>query len=336
MNKDNSISSIPPVVSVIIPIYNTEIFLRDALDSICNQTLQELEIILINDGSTDGCQSIIEEYALKDIRIQWYMQYNQGQAVARNNGLLFAKGKYIYFMDSDDILDTNALQQCYQVCEQNELDSSIFDAEAFIDNCKVPDTYNYNRKGIINEDRLWNGLELLNYELEHYIFFASPCLFFTKRAFLKNKFEGFPSGIIHEDHAFAMQIMLNAQRIRYIAQPYFKRRVRANSTMTATFGMRNIEGYTTVCTRIRSWAQFHEEYSSINNYLTQTLNAVIWEGHKMTLLEKIETLCRFRRLKLSKYITFRSWMVFWFYTFYRPVVHFRNQGAYFRKNQKMA
>ena len=108
MKEDSSI--VIPCVSVIIPIYNTENYLREALDSICNQTLQELEIILINDGSTDNSQAIIEEYAQKDIRIHYSIQSNQGQGVARNNGLQLATGKYIYFMDSDDILETDALR----------------------------------------------------------------------------------------------------------------------------------------------------------------------------------------------------------------------------------
>lgn len=302
-----------PKVSVIIPIYNTGKYLREALDSICNQTLRELEIILIDDGSTDNSQSICEEYALKDNRIQWRSQPNQGQAVARNNGLLSATGKYIYFMDSDDILDTKALQQCYDTCEQNSLDTVVFDAETIVEDNRVPNTYNYCRKGIVSENKVWEGPELLDYELEHSIFFVVPWLFFTRHTFLRQYFNGFPPGVIHEDHLFAMQIMLNAGRIKYISQPFFKRRIRQGSTMTTAFSMRNIEGYTCVCTQINSWVQQHEEWrKTICNYLTQTLNAVIWSGHKMTLTEKIETICRFKRLKLCKYITLRNWLVFWF------------------------
>lgn len=306
-------SNSSPKVSVIIPIYNTEIYLRESLNSICNQTLQELEIILINDGSIDNSQSIIEEYALRDVRIRYITQPNQGQGVARNNGLQLATGQYIYFMDSDDILDTDALCQCFKVCEQDKLDFVFFDADTIVEDNNTPTAYKYCKKGIISENKLWNGIELLNDELQYNVLSVSPCLFFTNHTFLKKNFSGFPSNIIHEDHIFAMQIMLNAKCVRYIAQPYFKRRIRANSTMTTTFSMRNIEGYTTVCTRIHDWTQKHEEWTScINLYLTKTLNAVIWESHKMCLLEKIETICRFQRLRLIKYVTFRNWMVFWF------------------------
>ena len=98
-----------PKVSVIIPIYNTALYLSEALDSICNQTLKEIEIILVNDGSTDNSLEIIREYSLRDNRITYFSQPNQGQGVARNLGLSHAVGKYIYFMDSDDILSIETL-----------------------------------------------------------------------------------------------------------------------------------------------------------------------------------------------------------------------------------
>ena len=308
--SDNILSI--PKVSIIIPIYNTAPFLSETLDSICNQSLKELDIILINDGSTDESPNIIEEYVRKDNRIKHLTQPNQGQSVARNNGLQLAKGKYIYFMDSDDILDTDALKKCYNMCEKDELDFVFFDATV-ISSPNDSNTFAYCRKEIISEDKLWNGIDLFNYELEHNIFIVSPCLCFTSHQFLKSCFSGFPPGIIHEDHAFAVQIRLNAHRIRYISQPYFKRRVRANSTMTNDFSMRNIDGYTTVCARIRNWTQQHPEWGSvINLYLIKTLNSVIWLGHRMTLLEKIETACRFQRMSISQYVTYKNWIVFWF------------------------
>ena len=82
--------------------------------------------------------------------------------------------------------------------------------------------------------------------------------------------------------------------------------------MTRRFSMRNIEGYTTAFTEIRNLQQQHPEWTSvINKYLIKTLNDVIWAGHRMSFLEKIETACRFRRLSFSKYVTFRNWAVFW-------------------------
>ena len=95
-----------PKVSVIIPIYNTEKYLRKCLDSVCNQTLSDIEIICVNDCSTDNSLEILEEYASKDNRIKLIdFKENKGAAVARNAGIDEAKGEYIGFVDSDDFVD---------------------------------------------------------------------------------------------------------------------------------------------------------------------------------------------------------------------------------------
>lgn len=311
MNHCITNSNPPPKVSVIIPVYNTGDYLRETLDSICSQTLEELEIILLDDGSTDNSARIMKEYAKHDSRIQYHRQPNQGLSVARNQAMKHATGKYIYFMDSDDILDKNALQQCYQTCEKENLDFTFFDAEPIIessDNSNIP---GYNRKEKIDEN-IWKGIDLLNYELNNHLFRTPVWLCFVNRQFLSKFFKRFPPGIIHEDHPFALQIYLHAERVCYIPQAFFKRRIRSGSIMTQRFSMRNIEGYTTVFTEICNLTPQHPEWASvINKYLYQTLNDVIWAGHRMTFLEKIETACRFKRLSLSKYVTIRNWAVFW-------------------------
>lgn len=98
-----------PLVSVIIPIYNTEKFLPLCINSVLNQTLTDIEVLLVNDGSTDGSGKICDEYACKDQRIQVIHTLNQGVSHARNQGLETAKGEYIAFMDSDDWIETDTL-----------------------------------------------------------------------------------------------------------------------------------------------------------------------------------------------------------------------------------
>ena len=100
-------------VSVIIPVYNVEKYLRECLDSVINQTLKDIEIICVNDGSTDNSLQILEEYAQKDERIKIIAQENKGQAVARNVGIKIAQGEFIGFLDSDDYLDLNFYENLY-------------------------------------------------------------------------------------------------------------------------------------------------------------------------------------------------------------------------------
>ena len=97
-------------VSIVIPVYNAENFIKDCLDSILSQTYKDFEVILINDGSTDSSEKIIEEYIKKDDRICLINQENQGAPKARNLGIKKSKGKYIMFFDADDILKQNSLE----------------------------------------------------------------------------------------------------------------------------------------------------------------------------------------------------------------------------------
>lgn len=115
-----------PKVSVIIPVYNVEKYLRQCLDSVINQTLTDIEIICVDDGSTDSSLAILEEYASKDDRIKILKQQNAGAGVARNTGLTIAKGEYLYFFDSDDFLELNALEKLYQQAICVSADICIF------------------------------------------------------------------------------------------------------------------------------------------------------------------------------------------------------------------
>ncbi|MDR1195919.1 MAG: glycosyltransferase [Endomicrobium sp.] len=111
-------------VSVIVPVYNVEKYLKQCLDSIINQTMRDIEIICINDGSTDGSLSVLEYYALKDNRIKIIDKKNGGLSSARNSGLRKAEGEYISFVDSDDWIDGNFLETLYDAAVSNDADIS--------------------------------------------------------------------------------------------------------------------------------------------------------------------------------------------------------------------
>lgn len=111
-----------PKVSIIIPVYNVEKYLRNCLDSVIKQTLKDIEIICVDDESPDNCGTILDEYALKDNRIKVIHQKNKGVAVARNKGLDIALGDYIGFLDSDDMLDVDFYEKLYNKAKKNKLD----------------------------------------------------------------------------------------------------------------------------------------------------------------------------------------------------------------------
>ena len=100
-----------PKVSIIIPVYNTAPYLRECLDSVVNQTLKDIEIIIVDDGSTDGSTEICKEYAAKDCRIKLLIQENQGVVVARNSGISLASAPYVGFVDSDDYIELDMYEE---------------------------------------------------------------------------------------------------------------------------------------------------------------------------------------------------------------------------------
>ena len=121
-------------VSVIIPVYNVEKYLEECLDSVCNQTLANIEIICVNDGSTDGSVDILNAYAEKDDRIKIISQSNQGLGASRNNGLKASSGKYILFLDSDDYIDLTSLEKLVDNIVSNDSDMVLFKFQNFDDN----------------------------------------------------------------------------------------------------------------------------------------------------------------------------------------------------------
>lgn len=122
-----------PKISVIIPVYNVEKYLRECLDSVVNQTLRDIEIICINDGSTDNSLEILREYEKQDSRIKIIDKKNEGAGAARNLGLKSATGDYVIFFDSDDYMEFTALEKLYQNITDNNADISICKSYEFYD-----------------------------------------------------------------------------------------------------------------------------------------------------------------------------------------------------------
>lgn len=118
-------------ISVVIPAYNAVDYLDEGISSIVNQSFKDLEIICVDDGSTDNTLEVLQSYASKDDRIQVYHQENQGPDGATDTGISKATGKYIYLMDADDILDLNALEELYDIMEEKDLDFVIFKAISY-------------------------------------------------------------------------------------------------------------------------------------------------------------------------------------------------------------
>lgn len=305
-------------VSVVIPVYNTEKYVREAVESIRRQTLKELEIIIINDGSTDRSLEILEELATADNRIQVYSQTNQGQSVARNVGIAHVCGKYIYFMDSDDLLKEQAIEMCYRKCEAEQLDFVFFDASSFHEDTvkNIHSTLNYKRADKL-EKRIYTGQEAFKAQLQNREFTSSPCLNLVRKHFLEDNHLLFHPGIVHEDQLFTALLYLQAERVACINQSFFLRRIREDSTMTRKFSLRNLEGYLTVTHEILDFKKQSSNSTTqaiIDLYLSQMLDSVVWQAHSLRLQSRLRLawLCLFR---YKRYVSTRSIGILLFKTF---------------------
>ena len=219
-------------VSVVIPVYNVENYVRDCLDSIVNQTLTDIEIICINDGSPDNSLDILYEYANKDKRITVIDQENGGHAVATNRGIELATGECLFLMDSDDVLELNALELSFNRLKEKDVDFVIFKAINYND---AEDRY-YETE-VYSMNKIYNkvGDEVFNYQdIGDLMFQASvtPWSKLYKRDFVNNEHIRFPEGLIFEDNVFFFKALLKAKRICFLNEFLFIRRWYSTSSTT--------------------------------------------------------------------------------------------------------
>lgn len=235
-----------PKVSVVVPVYNTEHYLASCLDAVLGQTLEDIEVICVNDGSVDRSIDILREYALKDPRVIVVDQPNRGCAGARNTGCTHAKGDYLYFLDSDDYLDRDALSELYERASTHELDVLYFAAVPFFEDDSMEAEYSdfssyYQRCGEYNG--VMPGTQLLAEMYANNDYKPSACLQMIRAEYFRSAGLSFYEGILHEDNLFSFLCILQAQRVEYTPKPYYHRRVREGSIMTLERGAENLRGF---------------------------------------------------------------------------------------------
>lgn len=229
-----------PKVSVIIPVYNTEKYLRECLDSAVNQTLKDIEIICVDDGSTDGSLEILHEYAAKDSRFSVFSQENSGQSVARNVAMKRAHGKYFFFLDSDDYLETVALERMVVLAEEEELDVVVCGR-----------IIRYERDDLLRESALKmeeqtpvrSGIAYMREAKNRRYYSNTAATKLVLRELVENYGISFPEGIIHEDTLFIFLVFMAASRVVQIPDELYGRRIREGSTMTTPVSYKNVHGY---------------------------------------------------------------------------------------------
>ncbi|SHE95175.1 glycosyltransferase [Schwartzia succinivorans] len=219
-------------VSVVVPVYNVEKYLKDCLDSLERQTLKNIEVIMVNDGSTDGSRNIAEEYACRNDNFLLIDRLNGGLSAARNTGMSFAKGKYIYFLDSDDYLVDNALELLYKKSENDNLDVLLFTSYTFHDDS--PELIMEKHVKYRGEyTHVYSGLQALQKFIDNNDVCISCCWIFSRLGVIRENKLKFYEGIIHEDHLFQWQILSLSKRVAVLNSPLYCRRICPGSITSA-------------------------------------------------------------------------------------------------------
>lgn len=242
-----------PKVSVIVPVYNTEKYLRKCIESLVNQTLEDIEIVIINDGSKDSSEDIIKEYIKRyPDKFVYRYQENSGQAVARNKALDLCNGEYIGFLDSDDFVREEMFERMY---------NKAVEANADYVACGYTDLTYEGEKEIELQHYVASKVALKTKDMYSGAL-VSPFLHLYKTDIVKKAQVKFPEGVIYEDTAFYLNLIPHIKTLAVIEEPLAYRVRHSNSTMT-TFKAEKVAQIFRV---IDASVQYYKEHGFFDMY----------------------------------------------------------------------
>lgn len=220
------------LVSIIIPVYNIENYLEECINSVEIQTYKNLEIILIDDGSSDKSGELCDEYAVKDDRVKVIHKKNGGLSEARNVGIETATGEYLYFLDGDDVIPTCTIEKLLNACENAGADVAFSGMKRFFD--ELPQLQNNENIMVVLDKTEAIRRMLLNDGCGH-----EACAKLYKKIIWEN--ERFPKGKIYEDYATLYKIMSKCKKIVILQENLYWYRIRKSSIMHSGITQKNMQ-----------------------------------------------------------------------------------------------
>ncbi len=250
-----------PLVSVIVPVYNVEPYLHRCIDSLVHQTLKDIEIILIDDGSTDGCGKICDEYAAADTRIRVVHQENAGLSEARNAGIDRAQADYLMFVDSDDWVQAEFCEIPLMLAKEHQADLVMFQAR-FIK----------SRRHWVNHTTISDGTKTQTDAIRLLIDgvgMAAWNKLYHRKLFLENRY---PKGRVYEEVSLTPILVHEAKIIMYSSAILYNREYR-NGSITTILSEKNAEDYFDALRfatqNLRKWGYVQESESYLNRRLLE-------------------------------------------------------------------
>ena len=282
------------LISVIIPVYNARAYLDACITSVLSQTYANTEVLLVNDGSSDGSGDICNAYAEKDPRVRVFNKPNGGASSARNEGLRHAKGEYLYFLDADDRIVPTLLEKLHADATKNGSELVFFDAWAVDEDTGRQTDANYGHKERYTPD---TGRRLMEKMVANRDFHMGVWQLFYKKSFLDRTGLTFVEGIVYEDYLFACQAYCLAERVSYVPEFLYYRLYHANSVMTSKKTLKNYVSAETVYYGVRDFSQQNpnavpDAYIARGAYNALTCYEALSAQEKASVKERADALKR--------------------------------------------
>ncbi len=270
--------NIRPLVSVIIPVYNGEEFVSDCLGSVFAQTLQGVQVICVNDGSTDRSGEILAAYQQQHPDMIIVTQENGGLSAARNAGIEKASGEYIDFLDCDDMLRPNALEVLYNRAHQNALDMLLYDGDTVYASEDLRrsnpgyETLYHTKVKLGTEPMTGEALFVCLTDGESYR--ATACMYLLRLDYVRCQGFRFIPGIYYEDNVFTIQCLLGAERCSLEPTPFYLRSLRGESIVTSHKNYRHARSYYICETEIQHYLLTHSLGAETIRCANKQINAL--------------------------------------------------------------
>lgn len=271
------------LISVIIPVYNVKAYLENCINSVINQTYKKIEIIIVDDGSTDGSSQLCDQLAKKDSRIKVFHKKNGGLSDARNYGIDKAIGNFITFIDSDDVVSENLIAHLFSLSKRNNADISICNPIHIFTN-KIQQNYDFQDPTKIRVLTPTQALNLMFYQNDFLV--SAWGKLYRKSLFKDIKF---PVGMLFEDIAIMYKLFFSSNKLVYSNAKYYGYFHRENSITTQSFSEKDFD-ILKICKSLDSFSKKHPELKdSIRCYIVNAnfriyLNAPKVDKYKPKIL----------------------------------------------------
>ena len=320
-------------LSVIVPIYNVEKYLEQCVNSIINQTYTNLEIILVDDGSNDGCREMSEAYAKQDERIVVIHKANGGLSDARNAGIDRATGDYLAFIDADDYIDRTMFFSMISALEATRADIAICNFDCVDEEGALIDEKNREARIVAGELTSGQALDMLCKTWGHYYVIACNKIY-KKELFKELRFS---NGKLHEDEFIVHEVFSRMEKMICLEEAFYKYVQRNDSITKVSYSIRHLDAVEALFLRTRFFINANSEYNAKYTFALATgifiklvQSIELQDEAYANRVNELRTMCRYIFRDIPKtYFRFKLWFKCFFIIYCPYLLKFRSFTAFF-------